>query len=118
MRLLLLATVVLGLCGLSFLRAPAREDIARMEHELRELRTELTAIRARNRELSREAAQLRDNPAAIEKVARHRYSLVRADEWVLPAPTGSGAPAADGSPRSLLREGALQEDRALARSGR
>jgi cell division protein FtsB len=84
MRFFAVAFVLLAVLGYTLLRAPARQEIARMRTELRGLEKQIEALRAQNRAFVRETAWLRDEPAALERVARHEYGLVRGDEWVLP----------------------------------
>jgi cell division protein FtsB len=92
MRLFLFGLAVCAVLAGMLARAPARDALHAMRAELQRLEREVAALRERNRELARRAHFLRHDPVALEQVARHRYGLVRADEWVLqPAPTSEAA---------------------------
>jgi cell division protein FtsB len=84
MRLLLPLglTLVLAL-GLSLALSGVWGDLHALRAEEGALEEQNRALRRTNRELAREVELLRGDPAALERVARHEYGLVRPDEWVL-----------------------------------
>lgn len=110
MRLFFVSLLVCAALALVLVRAPVQDTLRSMRAELAELQREVTALRERNRALARRAHFLRHDPIALERVARHRYGLVRADEWVLPA-----APAHN-APPSVPASSAPPRGPALARS--
>lgn len=52
----------------------------RLRRERQELAAAISRIHAENRQLSREAARLRDDPSAIEELARGELGLIRRGE--------------------------------------
>ena len=84
MRLILALglTLVVAL-GLSLAASGVWDDLHALRAEERSLLEQNQALRHTNRELAREVELLRSDPAALERVARHEYGLVRPDEWVL-----------------------------------
>ena len=52
----------------------------RIRHEHRELAETIAALRATNQQLGREAERLRNDPAAIEELARRNLGLIRPGE--------------------------------------
>ena len=93
MRLFLFSLLACAVLALTLVRAPSRRASRTMRAELATLEAEVAALRARNRALVQRARFLRTDPVALERVARQRYGLVRADEWVLPpAPSPVSAP--------------------------
>ncbi len=74
--------------------------------EVQTLSQEVAVLEAENQRLSQVIADLRDNPAVIERIAREELGLVRPGERVLrfprsprsDAPAGAGAPNLPRSP--------------------
>ena len=98
----LIAHVLLGERGL-----PAN---LRARQEYRELAETVEALKATNRRLSREAERLRNDPAAIEALARRDLGLVRPGERLFivterraPAPVEHDAAGGGSAPRRLAR---------------
>ena len=58
--------------------------------EVESLERQIARLRAENTKLHAEVAQLRSDPAAIEKIARERLGLVRPGEQVLKLPPTPG----------------------------
>ncbi len=89
----------------------------RMQREHRELAATVEALKAANRHLHREAERLRNDPAAIEEMARRDLGLIRPGERLFivadrrapaslePEPSG-GRPA----PRRIARNNPATED--------
>ena len=98
----LIAHVLLGERGL-----PAN---LRARQEYRELAGTVEALKATNRRLRREAERLRNDPAAIEELARRDLGLVRPGERLFivtdrraPVPVEHGPAAGGDTPRQLAR---------------
>jgi cell division protein FtsB len=64
---------------LAFFFAYPTRSLWDQERELSRTRAELTALRAKNEQLVAERQRLQ-RPAEIERVARHRYNMVRPGE--------------------------------------
>ena len=69
----------------------------RLRTEVQTLHQELQALEAENARLARAIADLRDNPAVIERIAREELGLVRPGERVLRFPRSS-RPGEPGAP--------------------
>jgi cell division protein FtsB len=69
----------------------------RLRAEVDTLHREVRALEAANERLSRAIADLQENPAVIERIAREELGLVRPGERVLRFPH-SAPPAAGGAP--------------------
>jgi cell division protein FtsB len=93
MRLFLALGLVLILAlGLSLALCDVWGDLDALRAEESALVEQNQALRRANQELAREVELLRSDPAALERVARHEYGLVRPDEWVLRLDSGGEAP--------------------------
>jgi cell division protein FtsB len=88
--LVLAVTAVFGDNGVLALR--------HLRQEVAALHREVAALEAENQRLSRAIAELQENPAVIERIAREELGLVRPGERVLRFPRsgrpGGPAPAA------------------------
>lgn len=74
----------------------------RIRHEHRELEAAIAALRATNRRLQLEAERLRNDPAAIEELARRELGLVRPGERLfIVTDRRAPAPVEDPSGRRL-----------------
>jgi cell division protein FtsB len=85
--LLLAGAAIFGDTGLLHLQ--------RLRAEVAGLHRDVQALEAENERLSRAIADLRTDPAAVERIAREELGLVRPGERVLrfpPAPGSSGSP--------------------------
>jgi cell division protein FtsB len=94
------ALLVMGALGYVPYHVYARSGLARtlqLRRDLAALRARDEQLRAENEHLAREAEALRDDPDAIERVARAELGWVRAGEIIVdlsrPAGAGPGAPA-------------------------
>lgn len=94
---ILIANALVGERGL-----PATLEIRR-EH--RELTAAIAALRAENLRLRREAERLRNDPAAIERLARGNLGLVRPGERLFIV-TDGGVPAGPETRRASHRSAA------------
>ena len=76
------------LLGAAFLLFPVWKDFKNQEKQLAELRAELNALKNDRNEIMKKIADLENSPAAVEKVAREKFKLVRPGDTVLeyPAP--------------------------------
>lgn len=80
----------------------------RLRAEIEALHRDVQALEAENERLSRDIAELRDDPSVLERIAREKLGLVRPGERVLrfprsprsDGPAGSPAAPAPGAPRS------------------
>ena len=79
---LALAIVVYGSTGL--LR------VWQMKQEVEALEREIVTLRGEAHDLERAADQLRNDPGAVEKIAREEYGFVRAGDKVLKFPPTPG----------------------------
>jgi cell division protein FtsB len=74
----------------------------RLRGEIGALQQEVRTLEAENARLARAIAELRENPAVIERIAREELGLVRPGERVLRFPRtprpGAPAPGAPSSP--------------------
>ena len=90
--------VVLVLLGLLVVAAVLGDNGAlrlwRLRGEVQTLHRDVQALEAENERLTRAIAQLRDDPAVLERLARGELGLVRPGERVLRFPRPS---VADGS---------------------
>jgi cell division protein FtsB len=89
MRLLFaLGVLLVGALAISLACSDGWERIDSLRRDLEVLEAQNASLRREIRGLAREAERLRDDPAALEDVARREYGLVRPDEEVLrfPAP--------------------------------
>ena len=82
----------------------------RMQREHRELAETVADLKAANRQLRREAERLRNDPAAIEEMARRDLGLVRPGERIFivadrpaPAPVERGPVGGPRDPRRMVR---------------
>jgi cell division protein FtsB len=73
-----------------YVRSGLRHTID-LRRDLTALHTHNQELAAENQRLAREAEALRDDPAAIERVARDELGWVRAGELVVDLSTRSGA---------------------------
>ena len=82
----LLAVVVSLLLLLAVASVGSYRDLAaaRQRQELLEIKIEAT--RARNEELARRIRRLQDDPAAIERLAREQYRMMRPGDVVVVLP--------------------------------
>jgi cell division protein FtsB len=68
--------------------------VTQMRRNMESMERELVTLRSRAEELSRTVEQLRNDSAAMEKLAREEFGYVRPGETVIRfPPTGRGAPA-------------------------
>lgn len=81
--LLILGALLLAALGISLAASDAWDGIDSLRAELATLEAQNAELRRDNRALARQAELLRADPAALEKVAREEYGLIRPDEWVL-----------------------------------
>ena len=70
----------------------------RLRTEVEDLHREVQALEAENERLSRAIADLRDNPAVIERIAREELGLVRPGERVLRFPRTPRSGESPGAP--------------------
>ncbi len=82
---LLLGAAVFGENGLLHLR--------RLRGEVETLHRDVQALEVENERLSRDIAELRSDPAAIERIAREELGLVRPGERVLRFPRSAPPPS-------------------------
>ena len=75
--------VLLVLLGAAVLLLPVLRDHRSKERELVRLRAELEKLKAERNERLAEVADLKNSPAAVEKVAREKFKLVRPGDTVL-----------------------------------
>ena len=70
---------------------PVMRELQKKQGELTELNAELNEKREESVRLNTEVADLKQSPAAVEKVAREKFGLVREGERVMkyPAPEKS-----------------------------
>ena len=74
----------------------------RLRAEVQDLHREVQALEAENERLSRAIADLRDNPAVIERIAREELGLVRPGERVLRFPRTPRSGDSPGAPAPTL----------------
>jgi cell division protein FtsB len=55
----------------------------RLDHELRETRAKIRHLEKENRRLLKEVNALRDDPEAVEEIARHELGMVKENEIVV-----------------------------------
>lgn len=55
----------------------------KLDHELRETNTKIDQLRLENQRLRREIHALRDDPSAVEEIARHELGMVKDNEIVV-----------------------------------
>lgn len=68
--------------------------VTQMRREMESMERELVTLRTRAEELTRTVEQLRNDSAAMEKLAREEFGYVRPGETVIRfPPAGRGAPA-------------------------
>ena len=67
---------------------PSYRDYRAKKQESLKLERDLEALKGERDERLREVNELRHSPAAVEKVAREKYSQVGPDETVMTYPTG------------------------------
>ena len=68
--------------------------VTQMRRDMESMERELVTLRSRAEELSRTVEHLRNDSAAMEKLAREEFGYVRPGETVIRfPPTGRGAPA-------------------------
>jgi cell division protein FtsB len=63
--------------------------VTHLRREMDAMERDLVTLRARAEELARTVDRLRNDPAAIEKLAREELGYVRPDETVLKFPSGA-----------------------------
>ena len=63
-------------------------EVRRQKQRLAELQAEVSALAAENEQLEAGVARLKDDPAAVEKIAREELNFVRPGEVVLILPPG------------------------------
>jgi cell division protein FtsB len=105
----LAAMLVAGALGYAPYHLYTRSGLARtlkLRHELAVLRARNESLSADNQRLQREAESLRDDPDAIERVARAELGWVRPGEIIVdlsPAPEGPGWGTATDVPQRTAR---------------
>lgn len=78
-------------------------EVRRQRQRLAELQAEISALAAENEQLDSEVARLKDDPAAVEKIAREELNFVRPGDVVLVLPPG-WEDRVKGQPRSAAPE--------------
>ena len=86
-RLVVAAVAVVVAGGLVLYGGSGAFRVRAMQQEIRQLETELAALRAQNEKLTATIDKLRHDPAYIEKIAREELGYVREGETVLKFPT-------------------------------
>ena len=88
---LLCLIFVLLVAAAIVLLLPVMRELQKKQGELTELNAELNEKREESVRLNTEVADLKQSPAAVEKVAREKFGLVREGEPVMkyPAPEKS-----------------------------
>ncbi len=69
--------------GAIALLLPVMRELQKKKSELNQLNTELNEKREESARLNTEVADLKHSPAAVEKVAREKFGLVREGERVM-----------------------------------
>ncbi len=67
--------------------------LRRMEQEVQEKQRQVQQLQQQNAQLGRQIQELKNDPAAIERLARQRMGLVRPGELVFKLPAGLSNPA-------------------------
>lgn len=80
-RLLIVAATFEALFG--FVRHGGGSDLLKERQQLEILNRQISALQEDNRRLRQEAQQLRQDPSAIEDVARRELGLVRNGEFLV-----------------------------------
>lgn len=99
----IVAVVLLALVLAALLGDNGVIQLWRLQGEVESLHREVQALEAENERLARAIAELRHDPAVIERLAREELGLVRPGERVLRFPRtprpegGAGSPAPGGS---------------------
>ena len=85
----LVVVVGLGLLALlvhTVFGAGGYVDLRRQQAELQELKKKVDSLEGENRRLLEEIKQLRDNPEAIERVARENLRMAKPGETIITLP--------------------------------
>ena len=69
--------------GIAFYLYPVKKELKNKQKELRETQDELHRLRKQQNRRQMENHALKTTPAAIEKVAREKFDMVRKDESVI-----------------------------------
>ena len=76
------ATALIGLFWVMFISDVDLFFIAKEQSKLQEMRDEVKVTNLKNKELRLKLEEIEKNPAILERVARERYFMKRADEEV------------------------------------
>jgi len=92
-RLLGSGAVALLTLGLAVYGGNQVLRVTQMRHDMETMEHEIVTLRTRAEELSRTVERLRNDSAAMEKLAREEFGYVRPGETVIRfPPAGRGAP--------------------------
>jgi len=96
----LVAGVLAALLGAALFGENGILHLRQLRSEVTSLHRDVQALEAENERLSRALAELRSDPAALERIAREELGLVRPGERVLRFPRPSPPPGLPGAASS------------------
>ena len=103
---LIIPLVVLAAAAVFFMLAPSPREVNKLQRELQEKQQTLEELQVKDSEVQRQAERLRkEDPEAIEKVARDKFGYARPNEEVYQIEKPQKEPNAPAETKSETKEG-------------